>query len=63
MHPRVLREFFERYRRAKFPNDTIANNVLKTMGLPADRAQTALDIVKANAIVCRHSVRITRWGH
>src|SRR5437667_1847603 len=48
MHPRVLREFFERYRRAKFPNDTIANNVLKTMGLPADRAQTALDIVKAN---------------
>ena len=48
MHPRVLREFFERYRRAKFPNDTIANNVLKTMGLPTDRAQTALDIVKAN---------------
>lgn len=48
MKPRVLREFFERYRRAKFPNDTIANNVLKTMGLPSDRAQTALAIVKAN---------------
>jgi len=48
MHPRVLREFFERYRRAKFPPDTIANNVLKTMGLPADRAQNALEIVKAN---------------
>lgn len=48
MNPRVLREFFERYRRAKFPNDTIANDVLKTMGLPADRAQTALEKVKAN---------------
>jgi hypothetical protein len=24
MKPRILKEFFERYRRAKFPNDTIA---------------------------------------
>ena len=30
LRPRILREFFERYRRAKFPNDIIAANVLKT---------------------------------
>jgi predicted nucleotide-binding protein len=48
LNPRILKEFFERYRRAKFPNDTIANNVLKTMGLPQERASSALEIVKAN---------------
>lgn len=48
MKPRISKEFFERYRRAKFPNDAIAGNVLKTLGLPLDRVQSALEIVKAN---------------
>lgn len=48
MKPRILREFFEKYRRAKFPNDTIAVNVLKSLGLPGDRAEAAVDIIKAN---------------
>lgn len=48
MKPRILKEFFERYRRAKFPNDTIAINVLKSLGIPPERAQGALEIVKAN---------------
>jgi hypothetical protein len=48
LKPRILREFFERYRRAKFPNDTIANNVLKSPGIPSERVQAALEIVKAN---------------
>jgi predicted nucleotide-binding protein len=48
LKPRILREFFEKYRRAKFPNDTIAVNVLKSLGLPADRAVAAIDIIKAN---------------
>ncbi len=48
LKPRILKEFFERYRRAKFPNDTIAGNVLKSLGLPAERIETALDVVKAN---------------
>src|SRR5713226_4307784 len=48
MKPRILKEFFERYRRAKFPNDTIAGNVLKSLGIPPDRVQSALEIVKAN---------------
>jgi predicted nucleotide-binding protein len=48
LKPRILKEFFERYRRAKFPNDIIATNVLKSLDLPAERAQSALEIVKAN---------------
>lgn len=48
MKPRILKEFFERYRRAKFPNDLIGVNVLKSLGLPAERAQSALEIIRAN---------------
>lgn len=48
LQPRILREFFERYRRAKFPNDTIATNVLKAFHIPVDRVASALEIVKAN---------------
>lgn len=48
MKPRILKEFFERYRRAKFPNDVIAVNVLKGFGLPAERVQSSLEIIKAN---------------
>lgn len=48
LKPRILREFFEKYRRAKLPNDTIAVNVLKSLGLPGDRADAAIEIIKAN---------------
>lgn len=48
MKPRISKAFFERYRRAKFPNDAIGANVLKTLGIPPDRAQSALEIVTAN---------------
>jgi hypothetical protein len=48
LRPRLEKEFFERYRRAKFPNDTIAGNVLRSMSLPAERVTSALEIIKAN---------------
>ena len=48
LKPRILKEFFERYRRAKFPNDTVASNALKSLGLPSKRIEAALEIVKAN---------------
>lgn len=48
LKPRILREFFEKYRRAKLPNETIAANVLRSLGLPADRAETSLEIIKIN---------------
>jgi len=48
LKPRILREFFEKYRRAKLPNEQIAANVLKSLGLPGDRVENALEIMKAN---------------
>lgn len=48
LKPRILREFFEKYRRAKLPNETIAVNVLRSLGLPQERAKTAFEIIKAN---------------
>jgi predicted nucleotide-binding protein len=48
LKPRILREFFEKYRRAKLPNEVIAANVLKSLGLPSDRADAAIEIIKAN---------------
>jgi hypothetical protein len=48
MQPRISKAFFERYRRAKFPNDIIASNVLRSLGIPSDRVQAALEIVKTN---------------
>ena len=48
LQPRLLKDFFEKYRRAKLPNDVIATNVLKSLGLPADRITSALEIIKAN---------------
>jgi hypothetical protein len=43
-----MKEFFEKYRRAKFPNDVIAGNVLKSLGIPSDRVEGALELLKAN---------------
>ena len=48
LKPRILREFFEKYRRAKLPNEQIAANVLKSLGLPVERVENALEIIKAN---------------
>jgi hypothetical protein len=48
LKPKIMREFFERYQRAKFPNDTICRNVLMSMSLPTERATDALAILKAN---------------
>ncbi|MGH6672059.1 MAG: hypothetical protein ACRECV_08820 [Xanthobacteraceae bacterium] len=48
LKPRLLHDFFEKYRRAKFPNDIIAGNVLKIMSLPPDRVAAALEIIKEN---------------
>jgi predicted nucleotide-binding protein len=46
LQPRVLKEFFQRYDKAKFPKDEIAKNVLVNLGLPKDRADKGLQIVK-----------------
>jgi predicted nucleotide-binding protein len=48
--PRIAKQFFERYNRAKFPQDRIAKNVLAEMGVPPDRLDRALDILKENGM-------------
>ena len=48
LEPRIMREFYEKYNKAKFPRDTIAENVLVSLGLPKERASVAVDILKEN---------------
>lgn len=48
LKPRIQREFFKKYDRAKFPREDIAENVLVQLGLPKDRANAALIILKQN---------------
>jgi len=46
LRPKIVRLFFERYDRAKFPQDAIAQNVLASLGLPRDRTLEGLQILK-----------------
>jgi hypothetical protein len=48
LKPRIQREFFERYRRAKFPVDAIATNVLRAAGIPNDRLAGSAEVLKEN---------------
>ena len=48
LNPRIMRVFYERYDKAKFPREDIAKNVLVSMGLPRDRAVKALKILSQN---------------
>jgi predicted nucleotide-binding protein len=49
LKPSVLKQFFEKYNNAKFPKDSIAENVLKLeFNVPADDASRVLEIIKAN---------------
>ena len=46
--PKILKEFFTKYNRAKFPKDNIAINVLVDMGVPNSKASAVLEIIKSN---------------
>jgi predicted nucleotide-binding protein len=46
--PRVLRDFYTRYKGAKFPKDNIAINVIIDMGVPPAKAEQVLSIIKEN---------------
>lgn len=48
LKPRILGEFFRHYDRAKFPRDDIAANVLVSKGIPKDRADGVLTLLKRN---------------
>jgi predicted nucleotide-binding protein len=61
LKPRVLREFFTKYDRAKFPRDDIAKNVLASFSVPKDRLDKALEIVKDNGRLIG-AIRDTKTG-
>lgn len=48
LRPRLPREFFTQYDRAKFPRDDIAANVLVGYGMPKERAEDLVSLLKAN---------------
>lgn len=48
LKPDIANQFFQQYNRAKFPQDKIAKNVLSQMGVPSDRVDSVLDILKRN---------------
>jgi predicted nucleotide-binding protein len=53
LKPTILRRFFDKYNRAKFPQERIARNVLAEMGVPPERLDKALEIVKRNGEFAR----------
>lgn len=48
LRPRIPREFFSQYDRAKFPRDDIAANILVEKGIPKDRASELVSLLKEN---------------
>ncbi|MBV8368388.1 MAG: nucleotide-binding protein [Candidatus Eremiobacteraeota bacterium] len=49
MKPAIARQFYEKYNQRKLPNDEIGANVLVSLGVPKDRAQVAIQVLKENA--------------
>lgn len=48
LKPEIAKSFFEHYNKAKFPQDKIAKNVLAQMGVPSERVDSVLEILKQN---------------
>jgi predicted nucleotide-binding protein len=46
--PRIAKDFFTRYDRAKFPREDIAANVIAEMGVPKERASDVVSILRKN---------------
>ncbi len=61
LKPRIPREFFEKYDKSKFPQDKIAKNVLIDMGVPSERAEECLSVIKENGNFVR-SIIETKTG-
>lgn len=48
LNPKIIKDFFLKYDKAKFPKDIIAKNVLVSQGVPKEKADEVYDIVLAN---------------
>jgi predicted nucleotide-binding protein len=49
MKPRILREFLSKYSGSPLPREDIGSNVLKSMGVPADRTKQVWDMILKTA--------------
>lgn len=50
LQPTIMSQFLTKYDKAKFPKETIAENVLVGMGIPKERAEKSTEIVRENGI-------------
>jgi hypothetical protein len=48
LRPRIIKEFFDRYDKNKFPKDVIGKNVIATLGVPKDKVDDVYDIILEN---------------
>ncbi|WP_223967918.1 TIR domain-containing protein [Bradyrhizobium sp. RD5-C2] len=48
LRPRIFRDFYRKYDAAKFPKDDVAKNVLISLGLPKERSEAGLALLKEN---------------
>ena len=48
LRPSIMRRFFEKYNKSKFPQEKIAKNVLIEMGVPSTTVDKVLEILKRN---------------
>lgn len=48
LKPTILKSFFDKYDRAKFPSANIAQNVLVSMGVPKERTGEVLHVIQEN---------------
>jgi predicted nucleotide-binding protein len=48
LKPDIAKQFYEHYNKAKFPQDKIAKNVLAQMGVPYERLDNVMEIIKQN---------------
>lgn len=53
LKPRIIKEFYERYNKAKFPKDVIAKNVLVSMGVPKEKVNEVYNIIYANGVYAK----------
>ncbi|WAH64170.1 hypothetical protein [Xanthomonas hortorum] len=49
VQPRVIRDFLNRYNNAPLPRDDIARNVLSDLGVPTERSESVLEMIKEGA--------------
>lgn len=59
MVPRIMKDFFQKYNRGKFPQESIGMNVLTAMGVPRERSKSVYDSAKANGILAKFITNTT----